>query len=89
MLAASDQVVKVQEAAGQRSSEQHEKHKPSSRRSSCVGIERIEGFKNGIKRRMSEAEVWPLAQVLAQDVVDGFGGDCIAHRLNPQLDGSR
>jgi hypothetical protein len=38
---------------------------------------------------MGEAEVWPLAQVLAQDVVDGFGADCIAHRSNPQLDGSR
>jgi len=75
MLSASDQVVEVQEAAGQRASEQHEKHRPSSRCSSCLGIKWIERFKNRIKRRMTEAKVWPLAQVLTQDAVDGFGVD--------------
>jgi len=77
----SDQIVEINKAAQQRSADENEKHKPTSRCSSYSGIERVGWIKDCMKHGLGHPQVRPVARVSPQDAVNPFAGHSLSHRL--------
>jgi hypothetical protein len=88
MVVALDQIVEVNKAAQQGSSQQDEQHKPPSGHPRRFGVKRIRRLKNEITQCFSDAQIRSVAQVLAQNAVNGLAAYWIAYHSKSQLCGN-